>query len=494
MTEPRDDHKLLERLLAEPRETDWLEWKRNNADPQEIGEYISALANSGALAGSRHGFLVWGVDDATHELVGTAFDPGATRVQAQDLQHWLITQLKPQLSFVFHSFDHGNKHVVVLEVPAASGSPVSFKGVKYVRVASHKKRLDEHSDYERRLWRALDRHSFEEDLVLDQLSVEDLVALLDYPAYFNLSRIPLPENRSQIIEAMQAAGLVTYNPSSGWAITNLGGLLFGRDINRFPSLSRKALRVIRYKETSRALTLREHVGVRGYAAGFEGLIRYVMEQLSDAEIIQDGIRRVANQIPELVLRELIVNALIHQDLFISGTGPMVEVFDDRVEITNPGAPLIPQERFVDSPPQSRNERLARTARLVGLSEERGSGWDKVAITVEANQLPAPVIEVTDKATRVVVFSSRRLDQLDKSDRVRAVYLHACLRYVQRDHVTNTSVRQRFGLSATAAASVAASKLIRDALEAGVLAAYDPAAGKRAMKYVPFWAASEPERR
>jgi len=127
-----------------------------------------------------------------------------------------------------------------------------------------------------------------------------------------------------------------------------------------------------------------------------------------------------------------------------------------------------------------------------MSEERGSGWDKVALTVEVNQLPAPLIEVYDEATRVVVFSSRRLDQLDKGERIQAVYLHACLRYINRDFVTNTSIRERFGLPTTKTASVMASKLIKDTTTAGLIAVYNDDAGKRAMKYVPFWAAPQRE--
>ena len=483
-----DDVKLLHRLLTEQRETEWLEWKHNNANPQEIGEYISALANSGALAGSRHGYMVWGVDDVTHELIGTTFHPETVRVQSQDLEHWLTTQIKPRLPFSFRSVEDGGKHFVILEISAASEMPVSFKSVKYIRVASHKKKLDEHPDYERRLWRALDQQPFEDGLALDQLGVEDIVSLLDYPAFFSMGRTPLPENRSQVIEAMQAAGLIMYDASMGWAITNLGGLLFCKKFDQFPSLSRKALRVVKYRGKSRVETIREQVGGRGYAAGFDGMIQYVMEQIEDVEVIEGGLRRSDNQIPEVALRELIANALIHQDFSLRGMGPMVEIFDDRVEITNPGPPLIPRERFVDSLPVSRNEHIARAARLVGISEERGSGWDKVALTVEVNQLPAPLIEVYDKGTRVVVFSSRRLDQLDKGERVRAVYLHACLRYISREFVTNTSVRKRFGLPSDTSASVIASRLIRETLDAGLISVYDTNVGTKAMKYIPFWAA------
>ena len=190
--------------------------------------------------------------------------------------------------------------------------------------------------------------------------------------------------------------------------------------------------------------------------------------------------------PELAVRELVANALIHQDFFITGAGPMVEIFDDRIEITNPGVPLVDSQRFVDTPPKSRNEALASLMRRIGICEERGSGWDKVASLTELYQLPAPLIEVTEGHTRVVLFASRPLNKMTKADRIRAVYLHACLRYVNRENLTNTSVRKRFGIEQQNIA--AASRLIKEAVDAGLIAPYDATAAPKMMRYIPWWAA------
>jgi predicted HTH transcriptional regulator len=125
-------------------------------------------------------------------------------------------------------------------------------------------------------------------------------------------------------------------------------------------------------------------------------------------------------------------------------------------------------------------------RRIGICEERGSGWDKVVFQTELYQLPAPLAEVTDDHTRVVLFAPRPLAKMDKADRVRAIYLHACLRYVSREHLTNTSVRQRFGIEPQNIAT--ASRLIREAVEVGVVVPQDPAAAPKLMRYVPVWAA------
>lgn len=150
--------------------------------------------------------------------------------------------------------------------------------------------------------------------------------------------------------------------------------------------------------------------------------------------------------PELAVRELVANALLHQDFLLSGSGPTVEIFDNRIEITNPGKPLIDPLRSVDSPPLSRNEKLGRVMRRAGICEERGSGWDKIGLEIEFHQLPALLVEVTQEHTRVTLYSHRNLRDMDRGDRVRAVYLHAGLRFVSAQKMTNTSVRDRFGIS------------------------------------------------
>lgn len=221
---------------------------------------------------------------------------------------------------------------------------------------------------------------------------------------------------------------------------------------------------------------------------FEGLISFINGLLPSNEVVEQALRKTVPMFAELAVRELVANALIHQDLFVTGTGPMVEIFDDRIEITNPGSPLVDTNRFVDTPPKSRNELLASLMRRIGICEERGSGWDKVVSETEFYQLPAPLPESGEDYTRVVLFAPRPLSKMDKADRIRSVYLHACLRYVNRDYLTNTSVRERFGVEPQNIA--AASRLIRDAVEAGFIVPYDANAAPKIMKYVPVWAAPD----
>lgn len=260
-------------------------------------------------------------------------------------------------------------------------------------------------------------------------------------------------------------------------------------LGKFPKLARKATRVVHYDGTSRIKTKREQAGERGYASGFQGLISYITDQLPNSEVIEDGIRMDDLVFPKLAIRELVANALIHQDLTISGAGPMIEIFDDRLEVTNPGEPMIDPLRFIDSAPRSRNERLGAEMRTIGICEERGSGWDKVTFEVEFHQLPPPLVEVKGEQTRVTIFAPKPLTAMDRPERLRAMYQHACLRFVSNQQTNNTTVRKRFGIADRNKAL--ASRIIKEAVEEGLIVAYDPSAGPRSIRYVPFWA--DPER-
>jgi ATP-dependent DNA helicase RecG len=219
------------------------------------------------------------------------------------------------------------------------------------------------------------------------LPADEVLRLLDYPAYFDLLELPLPANRDGILTALADDGLIRSCKAGGWDVTNLGAVLFAKRLDPFRSLQRKAMRVIQYRGTSRLETRKEEVRGKGYASGFEELIEFINGLLPSNEVIGQALRRTVPMFPDPAVRELVANALIHQDFFVTGAGPMVEIFDDRIEITNPGEPLVDTQRFVDTPPKSRNEVLASLMRRVGICEERGSGIDKVVFQVEFFQLP-----------------------------------------------------------------------------------------------------------
>ncbi|HXU30514.1 MAG TPA: RNA-binding domain-containing protein, partial [Thermoanaerobaculia bacterium] len=357
---------LVRELCKLPRETEWVEFKANNSNPQAIGEYISALANAAALNGKAFAYLVWGVENATHEIVGTDFSPSATKQGNEPLETWLLRLLTPKIHFRFSELTVDDRSVVLLEIGRAFRHPVRFRSEELIRVGEVKKPLKDAPDRERELWRIFDQAPFEDLVAAERVSADEVLRLLDYPAYFDLLQSPLPADRDGIVAALADDRLIRRCEAGGWDITNLGAVLFAKRLDDFHTLKRKAVRVIQYRGTGRVETLKERVGAKGYASGFEGLVGYINGLLPANEFIGQALRKSVPMFPELAVRELVANALIHQDLFVTGAGPMVEIFDDRIEITNPGDPLIDTQRFVDTPPKSRNEALASLMRRFGI--------------------------------------------------------------------------------------------------------------------------------
>ena len=243
------------------------------------------------------------------------------------------------------------------------------------------------------------------------------------------------------------------------------------------------MRVIQYAGSDRTATQRRFDSPKGYAAGFTGLIDHIDGLIPRNEEIGKALREERPLYPPIAIRELVANALIHQDLTVTGTGPMVEVFSDRVEITNPGKPLVEPARFVDMPPRSRNESLAALMRRMGICEEQGSGVDKALTAVELFQLPPPDFRPDGDNVRVVLYGPRSFSSMSPVERVRACYQHAALKYVSGQRMKNASLSERLGIASQNAAQ--ASVVIRQALKAGVIRSADPAHPRAG--YVPFWA-------
>lgn len=477
--------KLLSGLQSLPSEQEWVEFKENKAEPDDIGEYISALSNTARLKGESCGYMMWGIRDQTHELVGTTFQPEKTRQGNEELEHWLVRLLTPRIDIRFYSCTVSGKNVVMLEIPATLHTPVQFKRTEFIRIGSLKKKLKEYPEKERELWQVLNASCFERDIVKSGLDSDEVLRLLEYPKYFEMTGQPLPSNKDGILDKLSADALIK-EALDGWSITNLGAILFAKDLREFERLFRKGLRVIQYDGKNRIKTRREAPGSKGYAVGFQPAIEYINNLLPENEEIGQALRKEVRMYPELAIRELVANALIHQDFTITGAGPMVELFADRIEITNPGRPLIDALRMLDEPPRSRNEALAALMRRMNICEERGSGIDKVIFEVELYQLPPPNFQEKEQAMIVILYARQDLGTMDRDAKVRACYQHACLRYVSNEALTNESLRARFKIAKSNSAQ--ATRIINDTLDAELIKLSDPEnKSRRHAKYVPFWA-------
>lgn len=477
--------KLIDTLRTEPDESEWLEFKRNNDQPQLIGEYLSALSNSACLCGKAHGYLVYGIDDKTHKVVGTTLKPHSAKGKGNEgLEPWLSRLLKPQVDFVILEHAYDGKNVVVFRVDATVNTPVKFAGQAYIRIGEHKYSLKDYPEKERKLWMHTPATPFENGVALKNQSSDDVLNKIAYPEFFDLLQMPLPDNRTGILNKLKEERVISEGDEE-YIITNQGALLFAKDLTQFPSLVRKAVRIIVYKDDSRLNAEREQVGTKGYAVEFENLVNSIYDKTPANELIEGAIRVDQKMYPIVAIREFLANALIHQDFSLKGVGPMVEIFPCRIEITNPGAPLVSPDRFIDHAPCSRNESLASIMRRMNICEERGSGVDRALSYIELAQLPAPEFQGEPEYTRITLFSHREFREMTRSDRIRACYQHCCLRWVLKDYMSNATLRERFGIKEGNYSMV--SRIIKQTIDAGFIKPSEhDNFSNRNRKYIPRW--------
>lgn len=481
---------LVNELVKLPAETEWVEFKHNKYTPTMIGEDVSALANGAALAGRPFAYLVWGVDDATHEVLGTENEWHAMHVGKQEIENWVRTQLSgnTELDLLRTQIDE-QRHVLILKIGSAVNRPVSFNKIEYIRVGSYTKKLGDVPSKQTALWARLRTSRFENCVAKNNLTVEDVMAMLDSQACFDHLKRPYPSTSQLVMDYFEEEGIVVKQDNGMYSISNMGAVLFAKRLTDFPRLGRKAVRIIRYDGDNKMGASKEEEYSTGYAVDFDGLIRLVSAMTPSRETIGNALREEHGNYPELAIREAVANALIHQDFTITGVGPMIEIFDHRMEITNPGTLMVDHMRIIDAPPQSRNEDTAALMRRMKICEERGTGWDKIAMSCELMELPAPKIRGYATGTRATLYSERPFARIPMEDREWACYMHACLCYINEDeestYMTNSSLRQRFGLGQQSQPVI--SKLIKRTIENHLIKPLDPSTAPRYMKYIPIWA-------
>lgn len=477
--------RLVNELRKLPNETQWVEFKRDNYNPEMIGQDISALANSAALYEKTCAYMLWGIDDTTHEIVGTQYNLQTLKKGNQELENWLRYLLSKNADFEFHSVPMNGLTVGVLIIYRAANQTVLFERADYIRVGSYTKKLNEYPALQAQLWDRLRNSKFEDRFAKQDLDLNEALRYLNYQAYFDITGIPQPAEAEAVAHYMLEEDILVRQDNGLYALTNLGAILLAKRLADFPKISRKAVRVVQYSGNNRLNMLKEDIGGKGYVVGFEGLIRFISALIPTQEVIQGALRETRSAYPLLAIREIVANALIHQDFSITGTGPVIEIFSNRIEVTNSGIPLVDIWRIIDNPPRSRNEKLASLMRRLKMCEELGTGWDKIVSSCEMAQLPAPRIDLYEESTRVTLYAQIPFSNILPEDKLWACYLHACIRYVEGEYLTNSSLRERFGLKDSSSGT--ASRLIKDTVSAGYIRPLDPTTAPRYMRYVPAWA-------
>ena len=473
--------KVLEYLRIRDNECTWIEVKEEQIDEDKLGKTISAIANSCLLEEKEYGYILIGVKDKVWEVVGTSKKFANFHVKGgQDIELYLKTMLFPEINFYF--FDEiiiENKKISVVKIESASHTPIAYKKETYIKIGSHNKKLKEFPETAKKLWIKVSGFNYENTVVKKDIEVKELLELLDYKEYYRLLRREVPLKKEHIIkdfvkEKYAVKDIQNYN------ITALGGLLLANDLNDF-DLSRKGIRVIFYKGVTKTEILEQRWGNKGYANGFTNLMKYIKSKiLKEEKISKLGFRNVHYQYSSLVIRELVANAIIHQDLSILGNQIKIEFYENRIEISNPGTPIINVWRFYDSN-RTRNLKLASNMNKFGICEELGSGIDKIVEISEIEKRFTPQYIIYDgQYTTVKLFKNREFENMSEDEKLNILYYHCCYGYTLERYMTNSSLRERFLLGNTNADSKKITRLIKKALESNLI--------KQGVNktYIPFW--------
>ncbi|MDR2466600.1 MAG: putative DNA binding domain-containing protein [Prevotellaceae bacterium] len=469
---------LKDSLIPVPTELNELDWKSGLSPKKErLAQHISAFAN---LKGG--GMFVFGVNND-----GSCFS--ISQSDAEEIVKQLGNIAKNNLAYsikIEHAIlEYNGYSLLFVHIPEQVEKPVYLRGTdlfnSYCRSAGQTVKMS-HNQI-KLLISSSEGIFFERQIAMKNMNAENVLTLLNYRKMFELLDKNVPSSPNTILNKMNDLEFCKYE-SGYWHITNLGAILFANDITQFEGLRGKSVIVRKYMGTNNREMEFEQVGRYGYAVGFEGLVDFIMLHTQNGE--KREVKRESKYIyPKVAIREFVANALIHQDFAISGMSIAIEIFSDRLSVTNPGAPLNDINRLIDLPPNSRNEILANMMLLLRFCERRGSGIDYAIEAIEKHGLPAVKFTRSEQHTRIFLFPSKCLSEMTKEERILACYQHACLIYEDNKSINNTSVRERFRIEKNS--SFVASRIISDTLESGLIKISDETnISRKFANYIPFY--------
>lgn len=475
---------LLEHSLQPmPQELNELDWKESLSPKNDkLIRHLSAFAN---LPGG--GFMVFGVEDSTGKLNGISQEEASAIIEK--LSSLCRDAVSPVIK-LDHSIElFKDVPLLFIFITESATKPVHLKSgtIEDTCIRSGGSTRKASRQEVGGLMLNSKTPQFEELHCSSLKSEQEILNLLDYRSIFKLLNKPVPQNNQEILQWLKDEKMIDPIDGAGYYVTNFGALASAYNLHDFDSLSRKSIRLIRYEGVNKLKTEKEYPGSKGYAIGFSGLIGFIRALLPSSEIIKNALRAETSVYPEIALREIIANALIHQDFTIRGSGPMIEIFDDRIEVSNPGK-LLPSkkiDRLIRTTPESRNEILAAAFRRYNICEERGSGFEKAVAAIEVFGLPPLKFVETENSFRVIMYSPRKFADMTVEERIEAAYQHSIIKYFSSGGMTNTTLRERLKLGEKQASQT--SRLIKDALRLGKIKAKDPESeSKKFSLYIPYW--------
>ena len=355
---------IVRSLCAKKDEQEWFEFKENWYEPVQLGEYVSALSNAAAYHHEDNAYFIWGVNDATHTIVGTDFNQYCNH-NKEPYQNFLARNLSPSIGFEFSELMIDEKRIVVLTIPAAKNIPTAFNGSRFIRIGSSKANIKDYPERERKLFRLLDRgidtientaadyqnltfnklfgYYGSKGIVLREDTFEDNLGLRTGDGEYNLMAQLLSDNSHMPFRVSIFTG--TTKGSNLYSVREFGNncLLYTLDeVLRYGDV----LNIIQADETDRVV------------------------ERKDVPLFDDK-----------VFREAVINAVLH-NLWVEGNEPMITVYSDRIEILSRGtlAPKQTLEGFYLGRSIPVNKKLSELFIQLHISEKSGRGVPKIVET------------------------------------------------------------------------------------------------------------------
>jgi ATP-dependent DNA helicase RecG len=400
---------LLDRLCAEPRETEWLEFKANRYEPQALGEYLSALANSACLQGRPRGYLAFGIEDGSHAVVGTAFDPQAEKGKGEQLLPlWLSLGLRPNVGFEIHPFTYQGERVVLFEVLPAFDRPVEFYGTAYVRDGTSKTELSKYPEKAGTIWNRRVDWSAQ---VCEQASLNDLEPQAIAKARREFAT-KFPAQAAAAAGWDDATFLNKAKLTIRGGVTHAALLLLGKP--EAPTLLAPAVARISWllkNERNEDLDY-EHFGPPFLLNVDKVLAR--IRNLTVRELPGGTLFPVElTQYDPWVIREALHNCIAHQDYGLRGRVQVVET-PDTLLLTNVGGFLPGRVETVieqDAPLEIyRNPFLAEAMVNLNMIDTQGGGIKRMFMKQRERFFPMPDYDLSQPERVMVKLRGRILDE------------------------------------------------------------------------------------
>lgn len=472
---------LLEKSLSPiPQELNELDWKASTCKAERMSKHLSAFANY-----SGGGFLVFGIDDK-----GTV--NGLTQKDADlfsgQIANWARDLVTPEVRTQIFSFVFKDKALLGVFIEEAFDKPVHKKSGtiedSFLR-AGGQSRLMTRDEIRHSMMSSRHQRFEEMPASLPSIMVVNWQEQFDFSEFLQRTRFDSTDP-NRLMEHLFSHKLIA-RIDQKYLPTNLAILTCAKDLTQFPSYERYAVRLTEYSDTTKMQAKRDHTFRSGVSLSLDSIVKHIIESLPHSEIIQNATKLRTSVIPPVAIRELVINSIMHRDFSKTNSFITIEIFSDRIEITNPGGllPDISVDRLIDHPSICRNEVFSDFLRKLGLAEERGSGVDNALIAIELWGLPPIIFESQRDYFKAIILMPKKFNDMSKDERITATYQHTCLNKLTGRRTTNSSLRERFKFSAEETTKIG--RLITDAVEAQRIKLANPNASKRDFHYVPYWA-------